>query len=180
MRLRQWSAGVPAGRSRSRSRQPRLHLYCPSMPYRHVAISRASNADGRRPRNCDDVASPGCWSRWAGSLRSRTSSRTMHTLSCHCSAANVEAYREGHEWVCHSWPHQLSPRVSSLLTLTTRQDSIGNPIGSIVAPYRRLTSPLCRACRHRPVPPAPEAAIDGSTVECENAFPSSIPSTPVC
>ena len=35
------------------------HYTClaPSMPYRHMPISRASNADGRRPRNCDDLAS---------------------------------------------------------------------------------------------------------------------------
>jgi hypothetical protein len=41
--------------------------------------------------------------------------------SCRCPAANVKAYREEGEWVCHTCGHQLSPRVASLLSLTTRQ-----------------------------------------------------------
>ena len=51
MRLRQRSAGVPAGRSRSRSRTPD-HYTCLAPRCRID-----SSADGRRPRNCDDLAS---------------------------------------------------------------------------------------------------------------------------
>jgi hypothetical protein len=47
--------------------------------------------------------------------------------SCRCPAANVKAYREEGEWVCHTCGHQLSPRVASLLTLTTRKRAGGKP-----------------------------------------------------
>ena len=47
--------------------------------------------------------------------------------SCRCPAANVKAYREEGEWVCHTCGHQLSPRVASLLTLTTRKRACGEP-----------------------------------------------------
>lgn len=36
-----------------------------------------------------------------------------------CLAANVKAYREESEWVCHTCGHQLPPPVASLLTLRT-------------------------------------------------------------
>jgi hypothetical protein len=42
--------------------------------------------------------------------------RHLGGRSCRCPAANVKAYREEGEWVCHTCGHQLSPRVASLLT----------------------------------------------------------------
>jgi hypothetical protein len=43
--------------------------------------------------------------------------------SCRCPAANVKAYRDEDEWVCHTCGHPLSPRVARLRTLTTRNAS---------------------------------------------------------
>ena len=65
--------------------------------------------------------------------------------SCRCPAANVKAYREEGEWVCHTCGHQLSPRVASLLTLTTREQAGGQPPQPQTSPRRkRSTRPLAR------------------------------------
>jgi hypothetical protein len=45
--------------------------------------------------------------------------------SCRCPAANVKAYRDEDEWVCHTCGHPLSPRVARLRTLTTRKRAGG-------------------------------------------------------
>lgn len=73
--------------------------------------------------------------------------------TCRCPAANVKAYREEGEWVCHTCGHQLSPRVASLLTLTTRKRARGKPPQPPTPPrgkrstrrHERRTIPLDRA-----------------------------------
>lgn len=68
---------------------------------------------------------------------------------CRCPAANVKAYREEGEWVCHTCGHQLSPRVASLLTLRTRKRAGGQPPQPPTPPRRkRSTGRLA----HRTIP----------------------------
>ena len=69
--------------------------------------------------------------------------------SCRCPAANVKAYRDEDEWVCHTCGHQLSPPVTSLLTLTTRKRAGGNPPSPQTHPRRKRSA---RRLAHRTIP----------------------------
>jgi hypothetical protein len=69
--------------------------------------------------------------------------------SCRCPAANVKAYRDEDEWVCHTRGHQLSPRVASLLTLTTRKRAGGKPPPPQTHPRRKRST---RRLAHRTIP----------------------------
>jgi hypothetical protein len=69
--------------------------------------------------------------------------------SCRCPAANVKAYRDEDEWVCHTCGHQLSPRVASLLTLTTRKPAGGKPPPPQTDPRRKRST---RRLAHRTIP----------------------------
>ena len=42
--------------------------------------------------------------------------------SCRCAYAEVNAYREDGEWICHTCGHELSPNGCGPLTLRTRRD----------------------------------------------------------
>ena len=68
--------------------------------------------------------------------------------SCRCPSANVKAYRDEDEWVCHTCGHQLSPRVASLLTLTTRKRA-GEPPPPQTRPRRKRSTPRLT---HRTIP----------------------------
>jgi hypothetical protein len=69
--------------------------------------------------------------------------------SCRCPVANVTAYREEGEWVCHTRGHQPSPRVASLLTLTTRKRAGGKPSPPQTPPRRKRST---RRPAHRTIP----------------------------
>ena len=69
--------------------------------------------------------------------------------NCRCPAANVTAYCEEGEWVCHTGGHRLSPRVASLLTVTTRKRAGGKPLQP-QTPSRRKRS--TRRLAHRTIP----------------------------
>jgi hypothetical protein len=69
--------------------------------------------------------------------------------SCRCSAANVKAYRDEDEWVCHTCGHQLSPRVASLVALTTRKRAGGKPPPPQTHPRRKRST---RRLAHRTIP----------------------------
>jgi hypothetical protein len=69
--------------------------------------------------------------------------------SCRCPAANVKAYRDEDEWLCHTCGHQLSPRVASLLTLTTRMRAGGKPPPRQTHPRRKRST---RRLAHRTIP----------------------------
>jgi hypothetical protein len=69
--------------------------------------------------------------------------------SCRCPAASVKEYRDEDEWVCHTCGHQLSPRVASLLTLTTRKRAGGKPPPPQTDPRRKRST---RRLEHRTIP----------------------------
>ena len=69
--------------------------------------------------------------------------------SCRCPAANVKAYRDEDEWVCHTCGHQLSPRAASLLTLTTRKPAGGKPPQPQTPPRGKRST---RRSSHRTIP----------------------------
>lgn len=37
---------------------------------------------------------------------------------CRCADAEIKAYREGAEWICHTCGYELPPRASHQLTIT--------------------------------------------------------------
>jgi hypothetical protein len=74
--------------------------------------------------------------------------------SCRCPAANVNAYRDEDEWVCHTCGHQLSPRIASRFTLTTRkQPAASSPAADSSSP--QAIDPMPRTpndpARRRPI-----------------------------
>jgi hypothetical protein len=64
--------------------------------------------------------------------------------SCSCPAADVEAYHEEEEWICHTCGHRLSPYASTLLTLRTRTNVHGRDPADLRPPTtpspRRITA----------------------------------------
>ncbi len=70
----------------------------------------------------------------------------LRARSCRCPAANVKAYRDEDEWVCHTCGHQLSPHVTTPHTDNTQ--AIGGQPPAPQIPHRKRSS---RRLAHRTV-----------------------------
>ena len=56
--------------------------------------------------------------RWGDAAEDSVRPRLART--CHCADADVKAYREGADWICHTRGHKLSERAVGLLAGVAR------------------------------------------------------------